>query len=188
MKIHSVNFLQRWQTLMYLIFKYQVKSIAEIGVFKGDTAQRILNDPLMTGANEKISTEYYNIKILEKYYLVDIAMHPIGYELEKKYPIVKVLDIDSVEASKFVLDRSLDLVFIDGDHSYEGAKRDILAWKPKLKIGGILAGHDYCISSDHNCDGPKLAVDELLSKYDLQFMPDDCPNGTRLVFWAQINN
>lgn len=37
----------------------------------------------------------------------------------------------------------VDLVFVDGDHSYRGAKGDILAWLPNIKEGGIMAVHDY---------------------------------------------
>ena len=37
----------------------------------------------------------------------------------------------------------LDLVFVDGDHSYAGCSGDILAWSPLLKSGGIIAFHDY---------------------------------------------
>ena len=40
-------------------------------------------------------------------------------------------------------DGSLDFVYIDGDHSYEGAKQDIRLWFPKVKKGGLIAGHDY---------------------------------------------
>ncbi|CAE8696289.1 unnamed protein product, partial [Polarella glacialis] len=40
-------------------------------------------------------------------------------------------------------DASLDLVFVDGDHSYVGAMGDIEAWWPALRTGGVLAGHDY---------------------------------------------
>ena len=40
-------------------------------------------------------------------------------------------------------DNSIDFVFIDADHSYEAVKKDILSYFPKLKIGGIMAGHDY---------------------------------------------
>jgi hypothetical protein len=49
----------------------------------------------------------------------------------------------SVDAAKNYQDNSLDFVFIDGDHSYEGCKADILAWLPKMKDGSIFAGHDY---------------------------------------------
>ena len=40
-------------------------------------------------------------------------------------------------------DNSLDFIYIDGDHSYEGAKKDIQLWFPKVKKGGLMAGHDY---------------------------------------------
>ena len=49
----------------------------------------------------------------------------------------------SVSASNLFPDKSLDFVFIDGDHSYAAAKADIEAWAPKVKAGGILCGHDY---------------------------------------------
>lgn len=35
-----------------------------------------------------------------------------------------------------------DFVFIDGDHRYASVKRDIQAWYPLIKEGGIIAGHD----------------------------------------------
>jgi len=40
-------------------------------------------------------------------------------------------------------DESLDFIYIDGDHSYKGAKQDIESWYPKIKKGGLVAGHDY---------------------------------------------
>ena len=46
-------------------------------------------------------------------------------------------------AAHSVDDESLDFVYIDGDHSYEGAKSDIEVYWPKVKEGGLLAGHDY---------------------------------------------
>lgn len=40
-------------------------------------------------------------------------------------------------------DKSIAAVYVDGDHSYEGAKADILAWWPKIRPGGYMCGHDY---------------------------------------------
>lgn len=37
----------------------------------------------------------------------------------------------------------VDLVFIDGDHSYEACLADIAAWAPLVKRGGVLAFHDF---------------------------------------------
>lgn len=36
-----------------------------------------------------------------------------------------------------------DLVFVDGDHCYQGVVEDIHAWLPKVKPGGLLVFHDY---------------------------------------------
>ena len=47
------------------------------------------------------------------------------------------------EAAGLFKDESLDAVFIDADHSYEAVKMDIQNWMPKVRKGGILAGHDY---------------------------------------------
>jgi predicted O-methyltransferase YrrM len=40
-------------------------------------------------------------------------------------------------------DESIDFVFLDASHAYESISRDIDAWRPKVKRGGLLAGHDY---------------------------------------------
>jgi hypothetical protein len=50
------------------------------------------------------------------------------------------------EAARLFEDESLDGVFIDADHSYEAVKMDIQNWMPKVRKGGILAGHDYSSS------------------------------------------
>lgn len=70
----------------------------------------------------------------------------------------------------------VDMVFIDGDHSYEGCSGDIQTWFWNLKFGGIMAVHDYQKAMiPDNPDGPHprpwpgvdQAVDELLiGKYE----------------------
>ena len=46
-------------------------------------------------------------------------------------------------ASNLFPDGSLDFVYIDANHTYEAVTEDIKIWYPKVKSGGILAGHDY---------------------------------------------
>jgi len=55
-------------------------------------------------------------------------------------------------------DESLDLVFLDADHSEEWVLRDLEAWLPKLRLGGVICGHDY--GSRHH-PGVKRAVDRV---------------------------
>lgn len=53
------------------------------------------------------------------------------------------LRMTSLDASLQFEDKSLDFVFIDAAHDYASVLLDIDAWMPKVKPGGILAGHDY---------------------------------------------
>lgn len=50
-------------------------------------------------------------------------------------------DLPSDQHGRFY--RQADMVFVDGDHSYEHAKEDIEIWLTNLKEGGIIAVHDY---------------------------------------------
>ena len=48
----------------------------------------------------------------------------------------------SLEGSKKYENESLDFVFIDAAHDYENVLLDIQNWFPKVKKGGVIAGHD----------------------------------------------
>ena len=72
---------------------------------------------------------------------------------------VDLMLVSSLEAVKAFEDGSLDLVFIDGSHLEPDVRDDITAWRPKVRAGGLLSGHDYGWK-DH--PGVKAAVDALL--------------------------
>ena len=61
----------------------------------------------------------------------------------------------------------LDLIYIDGDHRYDGVLNDILLAKKLVKKGGIISGHDYHWESP----GVIKAVDEVFGK-PLKIYPD----------------
>lgn len=71
--------------------------------------------------------------------LYDIFMTNISPVL----PLINIRRMDSSSASNFYWNESVDFVFVDADHTYEGVKKDIMSWWPKIKKGGVLAGHDY---------------------------------------------
>jgi len=68
------------------------------------------------------------------------TIQPIKQEMGDKLNIIRDL---SVNAAKRFNDNSLDFIFIDACHDYECVKEDLHTWYPKLKKGGIIAGHDY---------------------------------------------
>lgn len=88
-------------------------------------------------------------------YLVDPYTKYFRYSQElcdKRYAgMVKLLEehnktilrMPSLEASRQIEDRSLDFVYIDGDHRFDAVMMDIILWAPKVKPGGIVAGHDF---------------------------------------------
>jgi predicted O-methyltransferase YrrM len=47
------------------------------------------------------------------------------------------------DAVKQVEDYSLDFVFIDATHTYDAVKNDYYTWAPKVRLGGLICGHDY---------------------------------------------
>jgi hypothetical protein len=49
----------------------------------------------------------------------------------------------SHEASERIVNGSLDFVYIDGSHEFFQVTRDIFYWSPKVRKGGIIAGHDF---------------------------------------------
>lgn len=58
-------------------------------------------------------------------------------------PRASVMALDTVSASAYVEDGSLDFVFIDADHREPAVRDDIAHWRPKVRSGGWLGGHDY---------------------------------------------
>jgi predicted O-methyltransferase YrrM len=76
----------------------------------------------------------------------------------------------SPQSASFFPDSSLDFVYIDANHSYNYVKKDILGWWPKVRRGGMFAGHDYMpfwrdkSGVDHKY-GVIEAVDELVVEH-----------------------
>lgn len=74
---------------------------------------------------------------------------------------IEVISLSSLHAAQAsrLAGKAYDLVFLDADHTYEFVLADIMAWKPLLRPGGILCGHDWG-QKDH--PGVEQAVRRLL--------------------------
>ncbi|KKL73400.1 hypothetical protein LCGC14_2075280 [marine sediment metagenome] len=75
---------------------------------------------------------------------------------------VRVLCALSELGSVLIPDSSLDWVYIDGDHTYEGCKNDLSVWPAKVRAGGVVAGHDYSPEREA-LQGVTAAVDEHIA-------------------------
>lgn len=80
---------------------------------------------------------------------------------------ITVIKSDSIKAASFYEDDSVDFLFIDGSHEYEDVKNDLITWFPKVKKGGVMAGHDYT----GDWKSVRKAVDEFSFEYNLNVSP-----------------
>ena len=132
----------------------------EVGVWKGMSAAYMAVEIINSGKNIKFDCvdrwEYIDSQeeIPETMFenLYDTFLNNIE---PVKHIITPVREL-SWDGAKHYEDESLDFIFIDAAHDYESVKKDIIAWFPKLKKGGIISGHDYGW-----CPSVREAVDEL---------------------------
>jgi len=75
----------------------------------------------------------------------------------------QIIKSSSVEAAAQFADRSLDFVFLDADHSYEGVREDINAWLPKISPRGWIGGHDFA-----NLQFPHWGVTKAVEEFSEQ--------------------
>jgi predicted O-methyltransferase YrrM len=92
---------------------------------------------------------------------------------------VDIVDDPKIEGTIFLqgdsttmpFDKEIDVIFIDGDHSYEGCKKDIENWYPRMKKGGVMLFHDC----DETSPGVVQAVKEFVEQYkfkDMYYHPE----------------
>lgn len=133
--------------LAELINSNGLRRVAELGVWKGRTFLHLLRATHATviGVDAwRKRPENEGLPGGETYADWDMD----GYELTVRMNAkpygdrAQILKMDTHEAAQQIEDGSLDLVFIDADHSEAGVRRDIETWQPKVRAGGFIVGHD----------------------------------------------
>ena len=162
--------MRRWETLYNLLKNRDHRIGAEIGAFKGATSKYLLEnlknleflicvDPWIKYPDfEKV---IYNKKLQKTDFENDIYKKFLK-NIENNKDRAIVYRMFSSEAAKYINNNSLDFIFIDGNHSYEYVKEDIELWYPKVKIGGLVSGHDYW--QDPN-KFPGFGVDKAVNEF-----------------------
>lgn len=137
--------INRLDLIPKLLQKYPNGKGVEIGVFKGEFTKHLLENwsgtmYLVDPWRELDEAEYAdssNHKNHSTAYLE--TMSRIAGNEDRAF-MIRAL---STQAAALFQDNSLDFVYIDGNHAYEWVKEDLATWWPKLKKGGLFAGHDY---------------------------------------------
>lgn len=156
--------MHRWHVIERFARTRNWTKGAELGVWEGHTFTHLIRtckrlsmvgvdlyepQPDNNGPEKYIAGENGHPWDHETYYnrmLQFCAQYPHRATIIKDY---------TSEAAKTIEDESLDFVFIDADHGYEGCLRDIDDWTPKVRKGGYVMGHDI------NWAGVNRAVKEV---------------------------
>lgn len=121
----------------------------ELGLFKGQSLAYLAVELIRHGCDCVVDG-------------VDLNVSEATINLKPVMGVIGVLRAErSWEAAKHYQDSSLDFVFIDANHKYPSVVQDIAAWRPKIKPGGLICGHDY--SQDY--PGVMLAVCEAFESW-----------------------
>lgn len=150
---------------------------AEVGVWRGDMSYYLLKScPTLhlrmvdSWAAPAAQPEHYrqsddfHAHLSESVQLgyMQAAINATAFATDRR----TIARLPSAEAAARVEDGSLDFVFIDGDHSYEGVLTDIGAWLPKIRPDGFVSGHDYHPQRNKQKNfGVCRAVDEAAALY-----------------------
>ena len=78
----------------------------------------------------------------------------------------------SVEAAAEFAPGTIDLLFLDGNHSYPSCYANLAAWYPKLRLGGLFVGHGRA----PDC-GVRQAVTEFAASHGLLWSITELPAG-----------
>ena len=73
--------------------------------------------------------------------------------------------------------RELDLLFIDGDHSYKGVKKDFEMYRPLVKPGGVICFHDIVPGIKEHVGGVPKFWKDINSKFSTQEIVDKWDQG-----------
>jgi predicted O-methyltransferase YrrM len=133
------------ETLLTLLSKENIKSMLEIGTFNGGTLflfTRIINPNAKIISLDMPGGEFgggYTVSKMK--YLTNFP---------QKNQRIFLIRSDSHSAASLVKTKSilkrqqLDFLFIDGDHTYEGVKKDFQMYSRLVRKGGLVAFHDIC--------------------------------------------
>jgi hypothetical protein len=152
---------------------------AEIGVHRGELSAFFINnakpsllhliDPWRWFGSEKYIDTLYGGQKGGQQSNMDARFSKVlkKFKHEIRNGQVQIHRMLSTEAAKFIENDSLDWIYIDGDHSYQGVMADLKNYYSKVKNGGYIIGDDYDRFNWYGDDVIR-AVADFVKKYDVE--------------------
>lgn len=167
---HGFWFKQGYEDLLNQLSTTKPSQWVEIGVYHGaslgwlgvETVNR--NLPITLHAVDDFSQVD---RAVFKHNIADVAAR-LGARLQ-------LHEGDSSTQAKDFKPNSVDVIWVDADHSYEGVKKDIAAFWPKLKPGGWMGGDDHM----PEYAGVEQAVNEFFGPLGIEVQVRPGAMGTR---------
>jgi len=166
----TTNAPRRWDFLASLMTGMSLKSFVEVGCKEGRTTGHILAnvpestvfaiDPWEPVENSTEDYKDWNYTKIEKEFWDNVGEH------KKRVRMLRHLSVDAARELKPWA--PFDLVFIDAAHDYPNVMADIDVWWPLVKVGGVLAGHDF----NHKWPGVERAVADSFDLMTIGVGPD----------------
>jgi hypothetical protein len=144
-------------------------SIAEVGVFQGANADILLSviDPRLFFLIDVFNVDDCWSGLFTKNTHLEYIINKY-----KSVNCIKVLQGLSWDCIHSLDDRSLDYIYIDGDHRYDPFKKDLTQCLKKIKVGGIIQCNDYTNYSiiDKEPYGVFDVVNELIKNNNVEVL------------------
>lgn len=117
----------------------------EIGTYEGEYASEILktwtSDLYLIDIWRNVNNTEYSDSCNRKDYIN--VMHKCCQNISGHEERCHMIRSSSENAAKLFNNESFDFIYLDANHKYEFIKADMKLWFPKLRKGGVFAGHDY---------------------------------------------
>jgi len=108
----------------------------ELGCYKGKSTCYMID--AIKKSNKKI--HFY---VVDNFSLEDVENEFKENLGEERLKSITLINEDSLTASKYFTNNSIDFIFIDTIHNAEQLSNELYYWNPKIKENGLISGHDF---------------------------------------------
>lgn len=173
--IEKIELVQVRPSEMELIynhcFEFKNPIIVEVGSAHGASST------ILAEAAQELKGSLYCIDSFPEDYYGQEKFGEYGYQafkknvLDKYGKLVTFIRGTSSDVKDAQFGGAIDILFIDGDHSYQGVRNDLRILIPKLRSGGYVAFHDY--NNNAAFPGVKKAADEFTKEWPTEEWPTE---------------